>query len=136
MPEPHRYDIDSANHFSEIILNAQILKELLGLIYNIDETSHNFIEITKHLDSLDILTKPIYIDEKHHYGEDGKTDHGVRYIHGPVYVKENAKHNYLEKLKPPDLQAIYLKGPTYINDDYKHHNSAVKGHVETLKYLK
>ena len=89
----------------------------------------------KHLESLIPLAKPIYVDEKHSYGEQVPLDHGVKFVHGPIYVKENAKHNYSEKTKSADLQTLYLMGPIYMNDDYKHHYSAIQEHVETLKTL-
>ena len=131
----HRYDIDADHHYSEILNHAHKLKDLSGPVYNLDETQHHFQEMTKHVESLIPLAKPIFVDERHNYGEQSQKEQGVKEVHGPIYVKENVKHNYSEKAKGAELQTISLKGPIYMTDDYKHHFSAIQGHVDTLKNL-
>ena len=92
--------------------------------------------MTKHVESLVPMAKPVFVDERHSYGEQIQKDQGVKFVHGPIYVKENVKHNYSEQPKSSELQTISLKGPIYMNDDYKHHFSAIQEHVDTLKTLK
>ena len=92
--------------------------------------------MTDHINSLIPLAKPVYVDERHSYGEQSQKDQGVKEVYGPIYVKENVKHNYSEKPKAADLQTAYLLGPVYVTDDYKHHYSALQEHVESLKELK
>ena len=92
--------------------------------------------MTKHLDSLEPLAKPVFVDERHSYGEQTQKEQGVKSVHGPIYVKDNVKHNYSEKAKSADLQTINLRGPIYMTDDYKHHFSSMQEHVETLRTLK
>ena len=105
------YNIDNAHHFSEIISHAQTLKDLHGPIYNADgETKHHFREMTKHLESLVPMAKPIFMDERHSYGEQTQKEQGVKNVHGPIYVKDNVKHNYSEKPKADNLHTINLKG--------------------------
>ena len=131
-----KYDIDSEHRFSEIISCANKLKELKGPIYNLDETEHHFREMTKHVESLIPLAKPIFVDERHSYGEESTKGQGVKLIHGPVYVAGNVKHHYSEPAKSSDLDAKTLKGPIYINDEYRHHCNQIQEHMETLKELK
>ena len=131
-----RYNIDADHHFTGIISNAQKLKDLHGPVYDLEETSHHFKELTGHIKSLIPLAKPIYVDERHSYKEQVQKDHGVKLVHGPVYVKENVKHNYSEQPKAAELQTIYLAGPIYMTDDYKHHYNAIQEHVDSLKELK
>ena len=105
------FKIDNEHHFSEIISHAQSLKDLHGPIYNPDgETTHHFREMTKHVESLVPMAKPIFMDEKHSYGEQTQKEQGVKIVHGPIYVKDNVKHNYSEKPKADNLQTINLKG--------------------------
>ena len=131
-----RYEVDASHHFSEIISNAQKLQDLHGPVYDLEETAHHFREMTKHAEGLIPLAKPIFVDEKHSYGEQGLKNAGVKEVHGPIYVKENVKHNYSEQPKSSDLNTINLRGPIYVNDDYKHHYSAIQEHIDTLKELK
>ena len=135
------YDVDSDHHFSEIIANANILKDLHGPIYQADgETKHQFREMTKHVESLLLMAKPVMVEEgKHGYGEQnmaGYGEKGVINICGPIYVKEFSKHNYQEKPKEDHLKQVLLKGPVYMTDDYKHHFAFIQDHLETLKTLK
>ena len=109
------YDVDSDHHFSEIIANANILKDLHGPIYQADgETKHQFREMTKHVESLLLMAKPVMVEEgKHGYGEQnmaGYGEKGVINICGPIYVKEFSKHNYQEKPKEDHLKQVLLKG--------------------------
>ena len=132
-----KYQIDNDHHFSEIIKQCDRLKELSGPVYDVGETSHSFRELVDHVQSLKPLAYPILVDEKHSYSEEQKKeDELVRFISGPIYVKDYAKHSYVEETKPDHLQTKTLKGPIYINDDYKHHYSAIQEHLETLKTLK
>ena len=134
------YQIDNEHHFSEIVKQCSRLKELAGPIYEVGETTHGFMELTKHVESLRTLAEshPIFMDERHQYGEkDGfQADPLQKLIVGPIYVKDNAKHSYQEQPKPDDLQARTLKGPIYVNDDYKHHFQQIDQHIESLKNLK
>ena len=131
------YKIDNQHHFTEIISCANTLKEIHGPIYNPDgEMSHKFSEMTKHVESLIPMAKPIFMDERHSYGEETGKEQGVKTVHGPIYVKEFSKHSYQEEAKPDHLKQLLLKGPVYMTDDYKHHYNAIQEHLETLKTLK
>ena len=135
------FKIDHANQFSEIISCAHELKELHGPIYQADgDTKHQFREMTRLVESLVPMAKPVMVEEgKHSYGEQtmaGYGAEGVKTVHGPIYVKEFSKHNYQEKPKEDHLNTVQLQGPIYMTDDYKHHYAAIQEHLETLKTLK
>ena len=109
------YDVDSDHHFSEIIANANILKDLHGPIYQADgDTKHQFREMTRLVESLVPMAKPVFMEEgRHTYGEQTMAGYGaggVKTVHGPIYVKEFSKHNYQEKPKEDHLNTIQLKG--------------------------
>ena len=109
------FKIDHANQFSEIISCAHELKELHGPIYQADgDTKHQFREMTRLVESLVPMAKPVMVEEgKHSYGEQtmaGYGAEGVKTVHGPIYVKEFSKHNYQEKPKEDHLNTVQLKG--------------------------
>ena len=52
------YDVDSDDHFSEIIASANKLKNLTGPIYADGESKHQFREMTKHVESLLLVQFP------------------------------------------------------------------------------
>ena len=109
------FKIDHANQFSEIISRAQELKDLHGPIYQADgDTKHQFREMTKLVESLVPMAKPVMVEEgKHSYGEQTMAGYGaggVKTVHGPIYVKEFSKHNYQEKPKEDHLNTVQLKG--------------------------
>merc|ERR1719225_412279 len=127
-----KYDIDNQHQFSEIIAHANKLKDMTGPVYNLEERTHHFRELTKHVEGLAPLAKPILVDERHSYGEESTKGQGVKLIHGPVYVAGNVTHHYSEPAKSSDLDAKTLKGPIYINDEYRHHCNQIQEHMETL----
>ena len=131
-----RFEIDSEHHYSEIISNANKLKEMHGPIYQDGDTKHHFSEMTKHVESLVPMAKPVFMDERHSYGEETGKEQGVRTVQGPIYVKDYSKHSYQEQPKPDHLKQVKLIGPVYQTDDYQHHFSAIQDHLETLKTLK
>ena len=109
------FKIDHANQFSEIISCAHELKELHGPIYQADgDTKHQFREMTRLVESLVPMAKPVMVEEgKHSYGEQtmaGYGAEGVKTVHGPIYVKEFSKHNYQEKPKEDHLNTVQLQG--------------------------
>jgi hypothetical protein len=128
----------SQHHFSEIISCANELKEMHGPIYNTDDgdSRHQFHEMARLVEAAVPMAKPIFMDERHSYGEETGKEQGVKTVQGPIYVKDYAKHSYQEQPKPDHLKMVKLKGPVYMTDDYKHHYSAIQGHLETLKTLK
>lgn len=134
-----KYEVESDHHFSEIVKQCDSIKELIGPIYEVGETSHSFRELTQHVESLKTLaaSHPIFMAERHLYGEVPKNaDELVKFIHGPIYVKENVKHSYQEQSKPDDLQAKTLMGPIYVKNNYRHHFQQIDQHIESLKNLK
>ena len=131
-----KYNIDNDHHFSEIISQCNILKDLVGPVYEGGETHHSFSELKKNVESLKTLVHPIFMDERHKYGEVTHGDGIAKEIHAPIYMEGTAKHSYQEQTKPDHLNAKTLKGPIYINDDYKHHFSQIDQHLEVLKDLK
>ena len=56
-----KYDIDNQHQFSEIIAHANKLKDMTGPVYNLEERTHHFRELTKHVEGLAPLAKPILV---------------------------------------------------------------------------
>ena len=81
-----------------------------GPIYQDGDTKHRFQEMSRLVESAVPLAKPIFMDERHSYGEETGKEQGVRTVQGPIYVKDYSKHSYQEEAKPDHLKQVLLKG--------------------------
>ena len=63
------------------------LKNLTGPVYDIGEAGHHFNQVQKHVEALRYLSAPLYIDERHLYGEQPKSSEKGKDVHGPVYLE-------------------------------------------------
>ena len=82
------------------------------------------------------LSAPLYIDQRHLFGEVPKTADKAKEVHGPVYLEGQNEHGYQEVPKAP-ITAKEMTYPIYLDEESaKHCFSQIERHLDTLKDLK